>query len=347
MMQTIPKLRESSQFPVTLLLCVASCLVTLLWWSGVDIHGLFANGYIRRGELWRLVSAVFIHGDILHIAFNLYWVWMFGSLLEKAYGSIKFLGIFLLFAVGASAWDYALSSGGIGISGVVYGFFGMLLLLRNDNRFIHALDKSTIALFLGWFMACIILGSGLINTSGNQYILGVFVVVLIGAMNLFPVLYKRYGIALNIIFVLAISAMMNDGLNIANVAHGAGLLLGLLLGFSLASRSVIRSLGAILVIVMASAGITCAVYLRPMINFSQDAARYERYWCYHALKDKNNHEAFEWCAEALRYDSIDFDDHINMGIAHQRMGNMAEAEEYFRKARMIDPERFEERYTDK
>lgn len=341
-MQDFPKFRESRHFPVTLLLCLISCFATFLWWSEVDVKGLFANGYIRRGELWRLVSAVFIHGDILHIAFNLYWVWLFGSLLEKAYGSMKFLGLFLFFAVGASAWDYALASGGIGVSGVVYAFFGMLLLLRHDDRFIHALDKGTIALFIGWFVACIILGSGLIKTSGNQYVLGVFVVALIGIMNAFPELSKRYGTALSILLVLAISAMMNDGLNIANVAHGAGLLLGFLAGVAIAKKGFTRLLATLLVVIVCVGGVAASVYARPYINITKEAYRYEQYWCFHALKDRKNGEALYWCGQALLYDKGNFDNALNMGIVYESMGDNAKAQHYYEQARAINPAKFKE-----
>ncbi len=341
MMEALPKLRESRQFPVTLLVCLLSFFFTFLWWSDVDISGLFANGNIRRGELWRLVSAVFVHGDILHIAFNLYWVWLFGSLLEKAYGSIRFIALFLFFAVGSSAWDYALASGGIGVSGVVYAFFGMLLLLKDDDRFIHALDKGTVALFTGWFIACIILGSGLIKTSGNQYVLGVFVVALIGAINAFPGLYKRYGTALNILFILAVSAMMNDGLNIANVAHGAGLLLGLLTGAALAGKGVVRPLAWVLAVSVCTGGVVASVYARPYINITKEAYRYEQYWCYHALKGNRKADAMRWCEQALLYDKGNFDNMLNMGLAYEISGDRTKAQAYYEKARAIDPQRFE------
>lgn len=341
MLQTIPKLRESRQFPVTLLLCAASCFVTFLWWSDVDIKGLFANGYIRKGELWRLVSAVFIHGSILHIAFNLYWILLFGSLLEKAYGSVKFLGLFLFFAVGASAWDYALSYDSIGLSGVFYAFFGMLLLQRGDDRFVHALDKDTIALLIGWLAACIIFGSGFIDTSGHQYMLGAFAAGLVIVANAFPELYKRFSVAINILFMLAVIAMFNDGLNIANVAHVAGLLLGLLAGAAVIKKGSVRILAAATVIALCAGGVVAGVYARPYINITKDAYRYEQHWCYHALKGNKKAEAMHWCEQAMLYDAANFDNTLNMGLAYEITGDRVKAQPYYEKARALDPGKFE------
>lgn len=111
---------------------------------------------VRRGELWRLVTSIFPHVDVLHLIFNLYWLWVFGSLVEQVYGHFKTAALVLLFAVGPNAFEYAFSSGGVGLSGVGYGLFGLLWILsKRDERFRGAVDQRTIQLFVIWFFFCI------------------------------------------------------------------------------------------------------------------------------------------------------------------------------------------------
>jgi membrane associated rhomboid family serine protease len=112
---------------------------------------------IRRGELWRLVTSIFPHAGILHLAFNIYWLWVFGTLVEEIFGHLKTAALIVLFAVGSGAWEFALASGGVGLSGVGYGLFGLIWMLsRHDERFKDAIDARTVQLFVGWFFFCIV-----------------------------------------------------------------------------------------------------------------------------------------------------------------------------------------------
>lgn len=52
--------------------------------------------YIIEGQIWRLVTALFMHGDILHIAFNIYALWLLGPLIENSFGKSRYLIIFLV-----------------------------------------------------------------------------------------------------------------------------------------------------------------------------------------------------------------------------------------------------------
>ncbi|MBI3468016.1 MAG: rhomboid family intramembrane serine protease, partial [Planctomycetes bacterium] len=98
------------------------------------------------------------HVDVLHLAFNLYWVWVFGTQIETVYGSFRTVSIILLLAVGSAMAEYSVAAGGVGLSGVGYGFFGFLwVLCRRDPRFDGTIDHRTIQLFIGWFFLCVIL----------------------------------------------------------------------------------------------------------------------------------------------------------------------------------------------
>jgi GlpG protein len=109
-------------------------------------------------EPWRLLLSALPHGGILHIAFNLYWLWVFGTIIEDTCGWARMLLFTAILAAGSSAAEYAVFSGGIGLSGVVYGLFGLLWVLgRRDMRFFGVVDRATVRLFMGWFVLCIVL----------------------------------------------------------------------------------------------------------------------------------------------------------------------------------------------
>jgi membrane associated rhomboid family serine protease len=126
------------------------------------------DGNVRRGELWRLVTSALPHGDLFHLMFNAYWIWAFGTLVEDVFGHVKTAALFVLLALGSGAAEYALLTGGIGLSGVGYGLFGMLWVLsRRDPRFAGSVDSNTTALFVVWFSACVVLTVTGIMPVGN------------------------------------------------------------------------------------------------------------------------------------------------------------------------------------
>jgi membrane associated rhomboid family serine protease len=152
----ISKWREISKYPVISGITLLAVGVTIAWWAGKNISPLFADAESRRGQVWRLATGIFPHTDILHLAFNLYWLWIFGTPIERAYGHLRTLLLVLLLAFGSSSFQFALGDGGVGLSGVGYGLFGLLYVLsKHDDRFKDCIDQRTVNLFIGWFLFCI------------------------------------------------------------------------------------------------------------------------------------------------------------------------------------------------
>lgn len=155
-MRQPPKLREFPRYPVIAGFALLAIGVTIASWANIDVSPLFETAMIRRGEVWRLVSSIFPHAGILHLAFNIYWFWVFGTLVEQVYGHFKTTALVLLFAAIPNSLEFALAQGGIGLSGVGYGLFGLLWILsKRDERFRDAIDNKTIQLFVAWFFVCI------------------------------------------------------------------------------------------------------------------------------------------------------------------------------------------------
>jgi membrane associated rhomboid family serine protease len=156
-MNAPPKWTDFAKYPVITGVAVLAVGVTIAWWAKVDISPLFESAEIRRGQVWRLATSIFPHVDILHLAFNIYWLWIFGTLVERVYGHAKTALLIALFAIGPSSLDFAFDRGGVGLSGVGYGLFGLLYVLSvRDERFRGAIDQRTTQLFIGWFFLCIL-----------------------------------------------------------------------------------------------------------------------------------------------------------------------------------------------
>src|ERR1700722_11816362 len=81
------------------------------------------------GEWWRLLTCVFVHGGIIHIAFNMWCLWNLGALAESFYGRWTYPPIYLICGVGASLASVAWHPGtpSVGASGAIFGLAGALI----------------------------------------------------------------------------------------------------------------------------------------------------------------------------------------------------------------------------
>ena len=90
---------------------------------------------VRSGDYYRLVTSMFLHGDIFHLAFNCYALYVIGIQLESYLGKIKYLLIYLLSGIFGSFLSITLSSNpSIGASGAVFGLMGSLLYFGYHYR---------------------------------------------------------------------------------------------------------------------------------------------------------------------------------------------------------------------
>jgi membrane associated rhomboid family serine protease len=158
-----PRVRAQAKMraPITITIIVAAVVASALYWSMPTDAGRFLIAEpvpVWRGQLWRLFTCVFPHGNPLHLIFNLYWIWRFGRVLEAWMGTWRYAGFIALTAFGSSAAQFLVASGGIGLSGVGYAFFGLLYALRRDKGFAaEEMQPQVVQLIVGWFFLCILL----------------------------------------------------------------------------------------------------------------------------------------------------------------------------------------------
>jgi len=105
---------------------------------GVDIPatwGIKVNNLIMQGQVWRLFTPMFLHGSILHIAFNMYALFYIGPTLERFYGRVRFLWLFLLGGFAGNVISFMFSPHqSLGSSTAIFGLLGAQGVLVYQNR---------------------------------------------------------------------------------------------------------------------------------------------------------------------------------------------------------------------
>ncbi|HVP88854.1 MAG TPA: rhomboid family intramembrane serine protease [Casimicrobiaceae bacterium] len=125
--------------PVTLTLIAVNVGVFLLQQAAPGLEVLFAlwplgssqvSGVEVGFEPWQLVTYAFLHGNLVHIAFNMFALWMFGGPIEQVFGTRRYLIYYFVCVVSAAVAQLAVSA----LTGAVYpsigasgGVFGLLL----------------------------------------------------------------------------------------------------------------------------------------------------------------------------------------------------------------------------
>lgn len=155
------------QWPFHLCCIVVALIFTVPYLAGESIDFAMEDESIWHGELWRLVLCAFVHADVIHLIFNLYWIVEFGKPIEVRFGSARAALLFLLLCLGSGAPEFLIADGGIGLSGVVYGYFGFLFALRGRDPIGNELDRRTVVLFIGWFLLCVWLSIAEVWAIGN------------------------------------------------------------------------------------------------------------------------------------------------------------------------------------
>lgn len=131
-------LRRSGQPIVTWSIIGACVLVYILEWLLPNdvVFQTFAYATVFTGlEPWRMLTSAFLHSQsfILHIALNMYTLWIFGRVLEPALGRWRYLMVYLISALGGSVGFFLLTpvsmTAVIGASGAIFGLFGALFVV--------------------------------------------------------------------------------------------------------------------------------------------------------------------------------------------------------------------------
>ena len=134
----------------------------------------FERGFpeILSGEIWRLITPIFLHRDWLHLIFNMLWLFQLGGAIERNEGSLYLSFTLLLTGSLCNIAQYLVSGPAfMGMSGVVYAMLGYIWMMgKYQPATRYALPQQTIGFMLLWLFICLI---GLIpNVANTQHIVG-------------------------------------------------------------------------------------------------------------------------------------------------------------------------------
>lgn len=106
--------------------------------SGLLRLGAKVNALIGLGEFWRLLTAMFLHADLMHLIFNMMALYILGRDIERFFGKSKFLAIYFVSGLIGSAASFAfVDSVSVGASGAIFGLMGANLYLYKLNPLVY------------------------------------------------------------------------------------------------------------------------------------------------------------------------------------------------------------------
>jgi len=197
--------------PVTVVLILASLLVAAATNFGDNAFGPAANALriqsirvidesqglieepsgltdVRRGQVWRLITPIFVHYGGLHLLFNMFWLFDLGRQIERIRGSVFLLILVLAAAVLPNLAEYAWSGPFFGgMSGVVYALFGYVWIKGKFEPHLGlGVAPQTIVIMFIWLVICMI---GIIGNVANAAHVGGFIVGVAAAYG--PIQFRK------------------------------------------------------------------------------------------------------------------------------------------------------------
>jgi membrane associated rhomboid family serine protease len=129
-------------------------------------------GGVGDGEWWRLITAAFLHGSVIHIAMNMVVLWIIGAPVEEAIGRGRFLALYLISGLSGSAGALLFDPTAItvGASGAIFGILGAALVLEQQRNYVlggSALSFLVINLIITFAIPNISIGGHLGGLAGG------------------------------------------------------------------------------------------------------------------------------------------------------------------------------------
>ncbi|MFE9645266.1 rhomboid family intramembrane serine protease [Streptomyces sp. NPDC006365] len=121
------------------------------------VPGLGSVEGVAEGQWYRLATAMFLHGSVIHIAFNMLSLWWIGGPLEAALGRARYIALYAISGLAGSGLTYLLAEPNqpsLGASGAIFGLFGATAILMRrlnyDMRPVIALLVINLIFTFGW-----------------------------------------------------------------------------------------------------------------------------------------------------------------------------------------------------
>lgn len=208
----------SSKKPIITYILIMLCVIMfLISGMGTDTmllvkFGANVGNLVKGGELYRLVTHMFLHAGIIHIFFNMYSLYYIGPKVEDFFGKWKYLLIYMISGISGGLLSISMNNGNVasvGASGAIFGLFGALLYFGYNYRgYIGTIIKSQILpiviynLLLGFFISGIDMWSHI-----GGFISGIVVANMLGTIE-----NKKYSVSNILLFVMYFGFLLYLGI---------------------------------------------------------------------------------------------------------------------------------------
>jgi membrane associated rhomboid family serine protease/Flp pilus assembly protein TadD len=182
--------------------------------------GANAGALTFSGEWWRLLTNIFIHGGIIHIAFNMWCLWNLGALCESLYGRWTYAGVYLICGVGASlasaAWNPYRAS--VGASGAIFGLAGALIAAFKLGEFSvpRAALSGTLRSLGAFVVYNLVFGFALPGIDNTAHIGGLVTGLIVGALIALVAPYQDRPLRRVAVFLVMVVALAGVGVGAAH-----------------------------------------------------------------------------------------------------------------------------------
>jgi membrane associated rhomboid family serine protease len=151
---------------------------------------LLEQGFIRAdvvasGEWYRILTSAFLHLGLLHLAFNMYALYLFGPIIEQMYGHVEYLVLYLLCAAGGSVLTIlvAPNQAAAGASGAIFGLFGLGFVAGRRHRVMLSREARALLSQVGGLLVInLVLTFAIPGISWTGHVGGLIVGALIGLL---------------------------------------------------------------------------------------------------------------------------------------------------------------------
>jgi membrane associated rhomboid family serine protease len=154
-------------------ICVALFGIDVLLSGGATLQGgLFGGGvgplgeqhlinafFVREGEWWRIVTSAFFHLTPLHLAFNMYVLYLYGQIAERMYGRVEYAAIYLLCAAGGGVLTILIDPAqfAAGASGAIFGLIGLLFVVSRRHHAVLGREARTMVAGIGTYLVFLLI----------------------------------------------------------------------------------------------------------------------------------------------------------------------------------------------
>jgi rhomboid protease GluP len=174
---------------INIIMYIISAVISKSFWDIDPYTLLFLGGQygplIEYGQWWRLVTAMFLHGGLLHILFNMYALYILGDQIERIFGKIRYIVLYFVTGVIASVFSYIIEPDilSVGASGAIFGLFGALLIFAIIER--DKINKGALGNLVFIIVLNLYIGANSSNINNYAHIGGLISGIVLGLLLMF------------------------------------------------------------------------------------------------------------------------------------------------------------------